>query len=258
MKNFCIKTLITIIILTIASSVYAFNISVETGDVVVYGKNRTFDKYSSDYFWHTYLSFLSSAANMADIYDPFFGPDGLDTWDDSWIIEDNLTAWHHIVIIANNSILTIDQYNYAIILRSTALFRDMANMQEIVNKYGEIDSSYNQPILFVFTKWLNRLKLDYPWLAVYPEFTLDFDTAQTSQYGHNDMGSDGFWKRSFDCSSQAMWSVLWGVYKKSIPTFREFFMDNPGAVNAIDCITPGQMGWMLVNGGYYYIAEIGK
>ena len=210
---------------------------------------------------------MPTIGEAAGVYEPFFGA-GLRSWDDSREPLGQRYHWGHIQLAIQDEDFAIPDGWSMVVLRPTATMNTVVDTLAAADQLSKVSvNPYSQPFAGVFLQWLkwndqgaNWYDADAqqksfwasafgvdPGTLVAPtklQFAPALDTAS-----YTNISEDPFWLRDIDCSSLAMWSLIWGWYQTD-PTVAAFFQDNLGAVAAIDALAPGQMAWWLQDVGY--------
>jgi hypothetical protein len=250
----------------------AYAIYADQGDVIVYGFEVAEYGDPSYTSQQIYLGFEHMAI-QSGIYNPFFGW-ALPTWDDrntttGGAPTEKKYVWQHVEIQMEDGDVVEYDVDMIAILKPNTNMRNAVNIDVMVDLYKEFRhqqdvtgySVYNQPLGFAFRKWAEAVyhySEGYSWLekargiwthyyGTDPASPPPYDRSQF--YLTNDIEDPNFVYRSGDCSSMTAWSILAGVNDKA-PGYRDLFLGSQRAVDAIDCLTPGQVAFFMCNAGW--------
>ncbi|MFP4086394.1 MAG: hypothetical protein ACLFUL_06330 [Desulfobacteraceae bacterium] len=268
--TFFVLVLMSLAVFVAEKSAYA--IYAERGDIVLWG-NKIVEYgdpgYTSQrvYLGHVHM------ARQAGIYDSFFGGP-LHTWDDQDVSTGGAPTqekyvWQHVEVQTQDGEVDEKNVDEIVVLKPKAAMRNSVNIDLMASFYQEFRysqdetglSTYNQPLPFSFFRWVKHAyyeDLAFAWLSDARNIWIDLygvDPAnpvpqnQAQSYVTNDIEDLDFFLRSTDCSSMTAWSVLAGMNYYN-PNYRNVFLTDQAAVNAVDCMAPGQVAYYLWNRGW--------
>lgn len=250
----------------------AYAIYADRGDIIAYAHEVAEYGEPGYTVQQIFLSF-QAMAREGGLFDPVFAMK-LDTWDDQNVATGGAPTqdkyiWQHVEIQTKDGDITRYGYPKIAILKPNAAMRNEVNMPVMLSMYeGFVQnqnvglSQYNQPLPFVFFKWLEKIcsttPNSYNWIPEASDIWTDiyginpFNAASRNEAQYfvtNDIESPDFLFRSADCSSMTAWSILGGMNYYN-PKYRELFLADQDSVNAIDCISPGQVATYLWKRGW--------
>ena len=246
----------------------AYAIYADRGAIVVYG-NEIADYGEPAYNAQQIYTSFQAMARESGIYNSFFGGP-LDTWDDRNVATGGAPTqkkfvWGHIEIQTEGAEITLDGCSKIAVLSPNLAMQESVNIDHMVSKYEQFASNedvglstYNQPLPFMFLKWAQTMSNAGSWIAGAGNIWRDLygielfnplPQNKAQDYVTNDIEDPDFLLRSADCSSRTAWSILMGMNYYN-PQYRDRFLTDQAAVNAVDCMAPGQMAYYLWNAGW--------
>ena len=159
-------------------------------------------------------------------------------------------------------------------LRPTEAMRALVDVEAMADRHAQPERGYSRPYVATLLKWLDWGTEEIDWIADQPDLFDRWDTMWGLDFGeipvpdavtwspvmghidHTDIGSEGFWDRDLNCSSRTAWSMIWGAYAQQGESVRQELLGDWEAVAAIDSVSPGQLGWWLVDQGWAEIVLI--
>lgn len=269
MKRF-IKFVILSVMVFCCSVSFAYDVNY--GDIVIFGNYEP--RYGKPgYETAKYLSFIQEIAKNSGLYNHFFGFP-IETWDDRNLYELKLlrkmpvhfggdfntkrTFWGHIDVITENKELNIDYktWDVIVVLRPNNEMIKYVSINDMIYRYLEMfinRYSYNQPFIYVMINWIFNSNTPWVtnetydlWAKIYNLNKQLFVDISAQDYITNDISSYDFTYRTIDCSSLAMWSIVYGLYVYD-NNYRDLILNNKLAATSIDCVSPAQVGWWLYN-----------
>jgi hypothetical protein len=175
--------------------------------------------------------------------------------------------FHHIEIAAETGEYVEKEGNIYIILRlkpeQTLFPLDIDKMVEIYT--APLWSRYVLPVFSAFIRMVYKPEL-WPWLeqpALFKWYNELFGlgegvpeplhvrwsqaVSEGNHDAHTDILSPLFFTRTFGCSTRVAWSIVMG-WQERTGVARDYFYRMTARVNAIDSLSPGQVGDILIKG----------
>lgn len=198
-----------------------------------------------EYVTQSYLRFIQSAARVSGVYEPFFGV-ALKTWDN------NRVVFGHVDFICGPEEREVTEpFDFVVRLRPNAIMHGHMDLNVAVDAYQSFRGPYNQPFWYVLMRWMQHLYRQDTWvndqaIELWRDlYGIEVDSDVRAQpLVTDDIDDPAFFERGHDCSSRVMWSVVIGLNARN-PVYRDLILSDPLAADAIDCMSPGQVGWIF-------------
>jgi hypothetical protein len=245
-------------------------LELERGDIALYGY-PSIEEGEGRYPEELFEGFFGRIANVAGIYDPYFGYP-LGTLDGTTHPMGQRYQWGHIEMATEAGDYQL--WEDTVVLRPTPAMHELTDVQAMADKEEEPYLGYTRPYMGSMIQWVHWGQSEIDWMAEQPDlferwqavYGLDFNeipVPQTMVYGpawdqieHTDITSDLFWERDRNCSTRAVWEFVWGSYVLQGEGVREQMLDNWEAAVAIDNVTPGELAWWLLHEGLVEIVYV--